>query len=167
MHGKVKSVWIVCLSWQLRGQEIKRELCLLEILLTHRDNNRVKVSWTATLGFQVPRKLKIISNFRAMSVPQLHQKKLPEDSSVCNSHKRPKSQKTSRLSPCNKVSSRGILHLRPGTWFFFRNTGRQTWGSQRHQCSIFQSSETVRLGHSGSEVELGQVTLSSEFCDPL
>lgn len=57
-----------------------------------------------------------------------------------------------------------LLHLRPGTWFLFRNTGRQMWDSQRHQRSMFQSSERARLGHGGSEVQLGQVALSSEFC---
>lgn len=64
---------------------------------------------------------------------------------------------------CHLVTE-SLLHLRPGTWFLFRNPGRQMWGSQKHQCSMFQSSERVRFGHGGSEVELGQVALSSEFC---
>ena len=69
----------------------------------------MKFSWTANPGFQVSRKLKIISNRGAMSGPELHQKKLPEDSSGCNSHKRPTSRGRSSLSPCLKVSSRDTL----------------------------------------------------------
>lgn len=50
-----------------------------------------RISWKVPPGFPGTVELQSTFSCGAMSVPQFHYKKLPEDSSVCNSHERPAS----------------------------------------------------------------------------